>query len=80
MAAATEKALLTPTKKLKTADKVVASIQVPKDTPFTLSKAPSSELKDIKLDANNQTPTGNIFPVTFTINKSKSLEAVRKWH
>jgi hypothetical protein len=38
MATTIEKALLTPAKKLKTTDKVAASIQVPKDIPFTLSK------------------------------------------
>jgi hypothetical protein len=68
MATTIEKALLTPAKKLKTTDKVAASIQVPKDIPFTLSKTPSSELKDIKSDANNQTPTGKIYIIYFSSN------------
>ena len=48
MAAEIERALLNPSKKLITPQKVVASLTVPKDTPFTISAPAPPHLVDLK--------------------------------
>ena len=77
MAAQIERALLNPTKS-KTTESVVATIAVPKDVPFTLSKAPSMEVEDTQGSVDNHNVQGEELPITFNITKSNSLEALSK--
>jgi hypothetical protein len=77
MAAQIERALLNPSK-AKTTDTVVATIAVPTDAPFTISKAPSMEVMDTQGSVNIHTVQGEALPITFNITKSKSLEAIGK--
>jgi hypothetical protein len=77
MAAQIERALLNPSK-AKTTDKVVATIAVPTDAPFTISKAPSMEVMDTQGSVNVHTVQGETLPITFSITQSKSLEAIGK--
>ena len=77
MTATIEKAPMIPAKKSKTTDKVVTSLAVPQDTPFTIAKAPSKDSEDSTKDVNNNIQ-GNCLPIIFTINSSQSLDACSK--
>jgi hypothetical protein len=66
MAAAIEKALLRPSNESTSTDKVVTTLTVPKDVPFTLSVAPDITMEDIIPNAASETSDlqGNFIPIT----------------
>jgi uncharacterized C2H2 Zn-finger protein len=70
MAAAIEKALLRPSDESTSTDKVVTTLTVPKDVPFTLSVAPGTIMEDILPNVASDTPDppGNFLPITFDSN------------
>ena len=70
MAAAIEKALLRPSDESTSTDKVVTTLTVPKDVPFTLSVAPGTIMEDILPNVASESPDlpGNFLPITFDSN------------
>jgi hypothetical protein len=77
MAAEIERALLNPSKAPVTPDKVVATITVPKDLPFTIS-APTPDIPEGLEDLVAGLTSGPTLPVAYTITNSNSLEAISK--
>jgi hypothetical protein len=77
MAAEIERALLNPSKATVSPDKVVATITVPKDLPFTIS-APTPDIPAGLEDLVAGLTSGPTLPVAYTIVNSNSLEAISK--